>query len=103
MIVDNTTLGLVADNGESFIARLTTATAYVVKTGNATLNGIVVNSHTSGLIEIRDGTAFVGATLKYGTLTLGATERFIPFFGARFTNGLVVSVSGTIDCTVHYK
>lgn len=104
MIVENSTLGLTADNGESFIFRTaTSSTAHVVKTGNTTLNGIVVNSHTSGTIEIRDGAAFVGGTLKFGTLTLGATERFIPLFGARFSAGLVVSLGGTIDVTVLYR
>jgi len=101
--VNNTTLGLVADDGESFIYRATTATAHVVKTGNATLNGIVVNSHSSGTIEIRDGAAFVGGTLKFGTLTLAVGERFIPCFGARFSAGLIVSVGGTADLTILYK
>lgn len=103
-LVDNSTLGLTADSEQSFIYRISTgSTAYVVKSGNATLNGIVVNSHTSGTVEVRDGTAFVGATLKFGTITLGAAERFIPFYGARFANGLVVSVGGTVDITVLYK
>lgn len=107
MIVENSTLRLTADNGESFIARLTTATAHVIKTGDTTLNGIVIGSHTSGTIEIRDGTNFVAGTLKFGTMTLSAIattgERFIPFFGARFSQGLIVSVSGTIDISVLYK
>ena len=103
-VVNNSTLGLVADDGESFIFRTaTSSTAYVIKTGNAALNGIIVNSHTSGTIEIRDGAAFVGATLKFGTITLAAGERYIPFFGARFSSGLVVSLGGTIDVTVLYK
>ena len=102
-LVHDSTLNLTADVGESFVKNLTTATAHVVKTGNVTLNGIVVNSHTSGTIEIRDGTAFVGGTLKYGTLTLAVGERYISFFGARFSTGLIVSVGGTADITVHYK
>lgn len=102
--VENSTLGLVAGEGESFIFRTaTSSTAHVIKTGNATLNGIVVNSHSSGTIELRYGTAFVGGTLKFGTLTLAVGERYIPFYGARFSSGLVVSLGGTIDVTVLYK
>ena len=105
--VDNSTLGLVADDGESFIYRATTATAHVIKTGNTTLNGIIIGSHTSGTIEIRDGTNFVAGALKFGTMTLSAIattgERFIPFFGARFKDGLVVSCGGTVDVSVLYK
>jgi len=105
--VDNATLGLVAGDGESFIYRATTATAHVIKTGNVTLNGIVVASHTSGTIEIRDGATFAAGTLKFGTMTLSAVattgERFIPFYGARFKDGLVVSVGGTADISVLYK
>lgn len=101
--IDNTTLGIVASDGESFYARLTAVTAYVLKTGNATLNGIVVNSHTSGTIEIRNGTNYLTGTVAFGTITLAAGDRFIPFFGARFPAGLIVSCGGTIDITVMYK
>ncbi len=104
MTVDNSTLGLVAGDGESFIFRTaTSSTAHVVKTGNTTLNGIVVNSHTSGTIEIRDGVAFVGGTLKFGTIAVATGPQTINFFGARFAAGLVVSLGGTIDVTVLYK
>lgn len=102
--VDNATLGLVAGDGESFVFRTaTSSTAHVVKTGNTTLNGIIVNSHTSGTIEIRDGAAYVGGTLKFGTITLAAGPNFINFFGTRFASGLVVSLGGTIDVSVLYK
>lgn len=108
MIVNNSTLGLTADNGESFIANLTTATVFLIKSGNSTLNGIVINSHSSGTVTIFDHNArnYAG-TVKFGTMTFSAVattgERFIPFFGARFSTGIVAYCTGTVDITVLYK
>lgn len=101
--VTNSTGTLVAQEGESFAVNLTAASIYTVKTGDATLNGIVVASHSSGKVEFRDGTGYTGSSVVVGTITLGATERYIPFYGARFASGLVVHTTGTIDATVFYK
>lgn len=110
MIVVDTTQGLTADDGESFATRVTSSTFTVIKTGNATLNGIMINSHSSGTIELRDGASVnpaVSATIRFGTMTLSAVattgERYIDFFGARFSTGIVLYAAGTVDLTVLYK
>lgn len=102
MEVFDSTQNLTAKDTESFVTNITTATATLVKSGNCTLNGIVVNSHSSGTVEIRDGLTNAG-NLKFGTITLGASERFIDFRGARFSTGMVVSTGGTVDISVLYR
>lgn len=75
----------------------------LIKTGTGTIQGIVVNSHTAGVIKLSD--ALTSTTpLICNTITLGATERWIPLFGAKFTTGLYLTlVSGTADLTVVYN
>lgn len=41
--------------------------------------------------------------LMFNTITLGATERWIPMFGASFTNGLYYTEGGTADVTFLYR
>ncbi len=106
--VNNATLGLVADSEESFVANITSATLTLVKAGNATLNGIIINSHSSGTVTIYDHNVntYVGA-VKFGTMTLSTIattgERFITFFGARFSTGILVYCTGTVDISVMYR
>lgn len=102
--IDNTTLGLVAGDNESFVTRITTATITVLKASNGALNGVVINSHSSGAMLVYDNnTISLGGSLKFGTISFGASERFIPFFGARFGNGIVVYTTGTVDISVLSK
>jgi hypothetical protein len=71
----------------------------LIETGQGTLQGIIINSHTNGTIAFKD--ALTNTTpVIINTITLGATERWIPFFGAKFTTGLYLVLGGTIDCTV---
>lgn len=77
----------------------------LVKTGTGVIDGIIVNSHTSGTIRLSDA---VSATTPYmgGTITLatsGTYDRWIPFFGAKFTTGLYITCGGTVDLTVVYN
>lgn len=64
--------------------------------------GVVINSHTSGTLKLWDNTS-AAATVLFNTLTFGATERWIPFFGAKFTTGLFATVGGTADLTIIYN
>lgn len=74
----------------------------LIKTGPGVVIGIVINSHSSGTLQLSD--ALTSTTpLMFNTITLGATERWIPLFGAKFTTGLYITKGGTIDCTVIYN
>ena len=103
--VNNSTLGLVAGDNESFILNLNVGTNVVVKSGDAILNGIIVNSHSAGSMVIRDGSTIVLAstTLKFGTYSFATGSQFINFFGARFSAGLMVTNLGANDITILYK
>lgn len=71
----------------------------LIKTGPGNVQGIVVNSHTSGTIKLWDALSATGLVL-FNTITLAAGERFIPLYGAKFTVGLFVDIGGTIDMTI---
>lgn len=74
----------------------------LVKTGTGNLQGIIVNSHSSGTLQLSD--AITSTTpLMFNTITLGAAERWIPLFGAKFTTGLYVTLGGTADFTIIYN
>ena len=74
----------------------------LVKTGTGIVMGIVINSHSSGTLKLWDNTS-AATTVLFNTITLGATERWIPLFGAKFLTGLYVTTGGTIDATVIYN
>ena len=77
-------------------------TSNLVKTGTGVVVGIIVNSHTNGTLKFWDNTS-AATTVIFNTITLGATERWIPFFGAKFLTGLYITVGGTVDATVIYN
>lgn len=74
-----------------------------VKTGNGTVFGIYVNSHTSGTIKLWDNTAGSG-TVILNTITLAAGPQLVqlPASGISFYTGLFITIGGTIDYTVIY-
>lgn len=74
----------------------------LVNTGYGIIEGIIINSHTSGTIKLWDNTSAAG-TVICNTITLGASERFIPLFDINFNTGLYVTIGGTADITVVYK
>jgi hypothetical protein len=74
----------------------------LVKTGAGNVYGIIVSSHTSGTIKLWDNTAGSG-TVVVDTMTLGASERWIPLFGMAFGTGLYVTIGGTANITIAYK
>ena len=100
-VVKNETLGV----GQYSYFNLSAGTAgrTTIKTGAGFLGGITVNSHSSGIFSITDGTTYSVTNLIHSSITLGAAERFIPFNGERFTNGLTINVSGTAFLTIQYK
>jgi len=81
-------------------ARYTNITSSsLIETGQGTLQGVVINSHSSGTLKFWDNTS-AATTVIFNTITLGASERWIDFFGAKFTTGLFVTIGGTADITV---
>jgi hypothetical protein len=74
----------------------------LVKTGTGNLIAIIVASHTSGAVKIWDNTS-AATTVLVNTYTYAAGSQTIPFYGAKFTTGLFVDVTGTQDITVVYN
>ena len=74
----------------------------LVKTGYGEIEGIIVNSHTGGTIKLWDNTS-AATTVICNTITLGASERWVPLFDLCFNTGLYVTIGGTADITVVYK
>jgi hypothetical protein len=80
-------------------------TSTLIKTGTGVAVGLIVNSHTSGTVRLSDA---ITSTTPYisGVITLatsGTYDRFIPFFGLKFTTGLYVTTTGTVNLTVVYN
>jgi hypothetical protein len=74
----------------------------LAKTGEGSVVGIVINSHTSGTIKLWDSLTAAN-TVLVNTITLAAGERFIPFYNLSFSVGLYVTIGGTADITVVYQ
>ncbi len=92
---------VVVEGGSTRYANLTAGTA-LVKTGAGNLDGIVINSHSSGVIKIQDGITFAGSVM-HNSISFAAGERFIPFRGEIFGTGLIVTIGGTADVTIQYR
>lgn len=74
----------------------------IVETGPGTLQGVVVNSHSSGTLKFWDNTS-AATTVIFNTITLAEGERWIPLFGAKFTTGCYLTIGGTADVTVIFN
>lgn len=78
----------------------------LVKTGAGVLEGIIINSHSSGTLKLWDNTS-AASTVICNTITFSAVattgERFIPLFGAVFNTGLYATIGGTADITIVYR
>lgn len=74
----------------------------LIHTGQGSIVGVVVNSHSSGTLKFWDSTTAAN-TVLFNTITLAAGERYIPLFEANFTTGLFLTIGGTADVTVIYK
>ena len=71
----------------------------LVATGAGVAVGVIINSHSSGTLKLWDNTS-AATTVLCNTITFGASERWIPLFGARFTTGLYATIGGTADITI---
>src|SRR5690349_13062891 len=86
-------------------AHLTQATAnnLLSSTGPAEIHTIVVNSSTSGTIQIQDTTASncSGGSAVSATQTVSAGA--VLTYDVTTTNGLCIVTGGTVDVTVSYR
>lgn len=80
-----------------------TTASVLIETGPGTLQGVVINSFTAtATIKFWDNTS-AATTVIFNTITPATGERWIPFWGAKFTTGLFLTITGTIDVTVIYN
>lgn len=79
-----------------------TASANALKTGEGTLWGIVVNSHTAGTIKIYDSLTQAN-TVIMNTFTFPSGSGVYSFpQGISFYTGLSYTIGGTADITLLY-
>jgi hypothetical protein len=74
----------------------------LIYTGSCCVQGIVVNSNSSGTLKLWDNTS-AATTILFNTITFGATQAPIPLFGAKTTVGLYATIGGTADITIIYQ
>jgi hypothetical protein len=94
------------DRGNSFtipvVRFLNTTSSGLVKTGDGTVHGVIVNSHSSGTIKFSNGTTAVNDIM--GTYTYPAGSQVVNFgAGIKFTTGLFVTTGGTSNITILYN
>jgi hypothetical protein len=74
-----------------------------VKTIAGQIRAIVINSHTNGSLAVYDGLTVGSGKVLFKSMTLGASERYIPFYDTDFSVGLYVDKGGTINYSVIYR
>lgn len=71
--------------------------------GKASLDQIIINKHSSAVISLGNGTSSM-INLIHSSMTLGAGERWIPFNGEVYKDGIYFILdSGTANITFQYK
>ncbi len=74
----------------------------LIKTGDGTLRGIIVNSHSSGTLKLWDNTSAAG-TVIMNTFSFPTGSGVYMFGdGISFYTGLYATVGGTLDYTFLY-
>jgi hypothetical protein len=88
----------------NFIYGTPMTAAGVVKAAPGILRGLIINSHTSGVIKIWDNaSAASGTALSSGNVTLAAGPQFVNLGDVYMKNGIYLNVvSGTVDITPVY-
>lgn len=74
----------------------------LVKTGTGNVQGIVVNSNSSGTLKLWDSLTAAN-TVLFNTITFAAGSQTFNLFGARFVTGLFATIGGTADITILYN
>ncbi len=71
----------------------------LVYTGPGCIQGIIVNSNTSGTIKLWDALTATTPVIT-NTFTFPAGSGSYIWYGAKFKTGLYATVGGTLDCTI---
>lgn len=87
-------------NDNSYICTLNAGTAFI-KNKNGNLIGLTINSSSSGIADIYDGTSFVGNLMHSSMVLTAGTSHNLN--GEIFVTGLFVNISGTANITLRYK
>lgn len=74
----------------------------LIKTGSGRIQGVVINSHTTGTLKLWDSLTATG-TVIHETMSFAVGERFIPMFGETFGTGLFATIGGTANITIIYN
>lgn len=74
----------------------------LVYTGPATVNGIIVSSHTGGTLKLWDNTS-AATTVLVDTYTFPAGSGVYTFYGAKATTGIFATVGGTLAATLIFN
>lgn len=74
----------------------------LVATGQGVIEGIIINSHTSGTLKLWDNTS-AATTVICETMSFAVGERFIPMYDINFAVGLYATIAGTANITIVYK
>ncbi len=74
----------------------------LIYTGQGTVNGIIVNSHTNGTLKLWDNTS-AATTILIDTFTFPTGSGSYNLFGVKFIKGIFATVGGTLDATISYN
>lgn len=74
----------------------------LVFTGPVALQGVVINSQSSGTLKLWNNTS-AATTVAFNTITFTATDRYIDLFGAFCNIGCYATIGGTADLTIIYN
>ena len=100
------TNGLCTSSGECLVSDASKfanlSASAQVKSGSGYVKGVIINSHTGGTLKLWNSLTAADAIIC-NTITFGATERWIPLFGAKFSIGLYATIGGTADITILYN
>lgn len=76
----------------------------VIKASPGTLRGLLVASHSSGVIKLHNHASAASASISNGNITLPAGAQFFNCGDAFFTTGIYLEVvSGTVDIVPIYR
>ena len=85
------------------VAANLSAATQTVWTGKGYLHSIIINSHSSGVISLGNGTSSI-INVTHGSIALATGERSIRFFGEPYETGLHLDInSGSANVTVLYR
>ena len=80
-----------------------TAASALVKTGQGSVAGFIINSHTSGTLKLWDNTS-AATTVLMNTYTFTAGSGVVNFpKPIAFDVGLYATIGGTADITIVFK